>query len=89
MSTERSRQIPRATARDWRDAQTRNDTGDHAAECRNCGARVDPVVARVMGTDGTVARCKQCAESRSTSIGTTTAAVQRYHRDLYDGGFKR
>lgn len=89
MSTKRSRQIPRATARDWRDAHTRNDDSDHAAECRNCGARVDPVVARVMGTNGTVPRCKQCAESRSTAIGTTTVAVQRHHRNLYDGGFQQ
>jgi ribosome-binding protein aMBF1 (putative translation factor) len=86
MSADTSRQIPRATARDWRDAQTRNDSSDHGTTCDGCGSRVDPAVARVMG--GSVPVCKQCAESRSTAIGTTTAAVQRHHRNLYEGGFK-
>lgn len=91
MSTDydRTRQIPRATARDWRDAHTRNDNSDHGAECANCGSRVDPEVARVMGTDGTVPVCKQCAGSRSTELRSTVVAVQRYRRQLYDGGFKR
>jgi len=61
---------------------TTTATGPH---CENCGARVDPQVVRVCGTDGTVPVCGtgDGAESLShsgVSFDSTVRAVAAFYR---------
>lgn len=86
MSTDTSREIPRAQTTSPARADARNDTDAAAGpHCRNCGAAISPRVARVIGdNDRTVAACKHCAEPRDgrrRHRSTTAAALAVRRRE--------